>query len=196
VGELLSILGTFAFAISGFRLASLKGFDLFGVYIVGLVTAIAGGTLRDLLLNVKPFFMVDESYLYITGISLIIFAFFKDLINRLASTIFLFDAIGLGFFTIIGVEKGLLFGCSPFISVVLGVITGAFGGIVRDILINEEPLILKKDIYALASFLGGICYCALLTSALPGWVAQLSSSAVIVLARIISQRFHLQLPKI
>ncbi|MEA4851294.1 MAG: trimeric intracellular cation channel family protein [Paludibacter sp.] len=186
--------GTFAFAISGIRLASAKRFDWFGAYVVGLVTAIGGGTTRDILLDVKPFWMQQPSYLIITGIALLcVIAFGRQLI-RLNNTFFIFDAIGLGLFVVVGIERSIQAGFPFWVSIIMGMITGSVGGIMRDILINEVPLIFRKDIYALACVLGGIVFYVCSEFGLPSEITQILSATSVILMRIIAVRFHLGLP--
>ena len=155
---LCDYVGTFAFAISGIRLASAKKFDWFGAYVVGVVTAVGGGTIRDVLLNATPFWMMQLSYLVISGLALLFVLIFRKYVVRLNNTFFIFDAIGLGLFAVVGIAKTLEFGFPMWVAIVMGTITGAFGGMMRDILINEEPLIFRKDIYALACVFGGLIY--------------------------------------
>ena len=146
----LEMLGTLAFAISGIRLASAKRFDWFGAYVVGFTTAIGGGTLRDLMLSQTPFWMLDSVYLIVTAIALGIVILFGRYLIRLNNTFFIFDAVGLGLFTVVGIEKTLAADFPFWVAVIMGTMTGAAGGVLRDILINEEPLIFRKEIYALA----------------------------------------------
>ena len=186
--------GTFAFAISGIRLASAKRFDWFGAYVVGLVTAIGGGTTRDILLDVTPFWMQQPSYLIITGIALLcVIAFGRQLI-RLNNTFFIFDAIGLGLFVVVGIERSIQAGFPFWVSIIMGMITGSVGGIMRDILINEVPLIFRKDIFALACVLGGIVFYVCSEFGLPSEITQILSATSVILMRIIAVRFHLGLP--
>jgi len=186
--------GTFAFAISGIRLASAKRFDWFGAYVVGLVTAIGGGTARDLLLNVTPFWMQQPSYIIITGVALLsVIAFGKHLI-RLNNTFFIFDAIGLGLFVVVGIEKSIEAGFPFWVSIIMGMITGSVGGIIRDILINEVPLIFRKDIYALACVLGGVVFYVCSQIHLQTEITQILAAVSVILMRIIAVRFHLSLP--
>lgn len=153
--------GTFAFAISGIRLASAKQFDWFGAYVVGVVTAVGGGTIRDILLNATPFWMEQASYLIISALALLFVIIFRKYVISLNNTFFIFDAIGLGLFGVVGIEKALTFD-SDVGGHCDGDDYGAFGGMIRDILINEVPLIFRKDIYALACVFGGIIYYACL----------------------------------
>lgn len=152
---LLDLLGTFAFAISGIRLASGKQMDWFGAYIIGLVTAIGGGTLRDLLLDATPFWMLEGKYFLTTGVALIATLLFKDKLFKWGSTLFLFDTIGLGLFTIVGITKSIDAGLPFWVCIIMGTITGSVGGVIRDVLLNEVPLLFRKDIYALACVAGG-----------------------------------------
>ena len=117
---------------------------------MGVVTAVGGGTLRDVLLNSTPFWMQQPSYLIISALALLFVIIFRKHMITLNNTFFIFDAIGLGLFGMVGIEKALAFGFPMWVAIVMGTITGAFGGMTRDILINEEPLIFRKDIYALA----------------------------------------------
>ncbi|MDE7123252.1 MAG: TRIC cation channel family protein, partial [Alistipes sp.] len=158
VFSLIEILGTLAFAISGIRLASAKHFDWFGAYVVGFTTAIGGGTLRDLMLSLTPFWMLDSSYLVVTAFALGIVIVLGRYLIRLNNTFFIFDAFGLGLFTVVGIEKTLAAGFPLWVAIIMGTITGAAGGVLRDILINEEPLIFRKEIYALACVFGGVVF--------------------------------------
>lgn len=190
----LGFAGTFVFALSGIELASKKQLDWFGAYLVGLVTAVGGGTIRDVLLDVSPFWMQDGSYFTITGLALLASLLFKEKLFKWKGTLFLFDAIGLGLFTIIGISKSVEFGLPFLICIAMGVITGSIGGLIRDVLLNEVPLLLRKDIYALACVIGGLVYfwCLQLSISLP--ITELISSCVIIVIRVIVIRFHLQLP--
>ena len=146
---IIEIIGTVAFAISGIRLAAAKDFDWFGAYVVGLVTAIGGGTLRDILLDATPFWMGNPWYVSVTGLSLLYVILFRKLLVKLNSTFFFFDTIGLALFVVIGIQKTLLFDYPMWVAIIMGTITGALGGVIRDILINEEPLIFRKDVYVI-----------------------------------------------
>ena len=193
---LIDLLGTFTFAISGIRLASGKQIDWFGAYIIGLVTAIGGGTLRDLLLGTTPFWMLDGNYFFTTGIALIATLLFKDKLFKWGSTLFLFDTIGLGLFTIVGITKSMDAGLSFWICIVMGTITGSVGGVVRDVLLNEVPLLFRKDIYALACVAGGGVYffCSYLN--LHIGVTETIAALTVIIFRLIAVKFHLHLPQL
>ena len=150
--QILDFIGTFAFAISGIRLASAKRFDWFGAYVVGLATAIGGGTIRDVLLDVTPGWMTDPIYLICTGLALLWVICFGRWLIRLNNTFFIFDTIGLALFTVVGVGKSIALGYPFWVAIIMGSITGAAGGVIRDVFINEIPLIFRKEIYAMACF--------------------------------------------
>lgn len=193
---LLDVLGTFTFAISGIRIASGKQIDLFGAFIIGLVTAIGGGTIRDLLLGVTPFWMLDAKYFLTTGIALIATLLFKNKLFKLGVTLFLFDSIGLGLFTIVGITKSIDAGLPFWVCIVMGTITGSLGGVIRDVLLNEVPLILRKDIYALASVLGGVVYFACNHFNFPRGVTELTAALTVIAFRLIAVKFHFHLPQL
>ena len=192
--QILDFIGTFAFAISGIRLASAKRFDWFGAYVVGLATAIGGGTIRDVLLDVTPGWMTDPIYLICTGVALLWVICFGRWLIRLNNTFFIFDAIGLGLFGVVGIEKALAFGFPMWVAIVMGTITGAFGGMIRDILINEVPLIFRKDIYALACVFGGIIYYACLQMGIGPSLTQLIAATGIFVSRIVAVKYHISVP--
>lgn len=192
--SVIDYLGTFAFAISGIRLASAKRFDWFGAYVVGLVTAIGGGTTRDLLLNVTPFWMIQPSYLIVTGVALLFVIAFGKYIIRLKNTFFIFDTIGLGLFVVVGIDRTLECGFPFWVAVVMGMITGSVGGIIRDILINEVPLIFRKDIYALACVVGGLCYLICTKAGMLSEFTQVISAISVILTRVLAVKYHWGLP--
>lgn len=190
----IDLLGTFAFAISGIRLASGKQIDWFGAYIIGLVTAIGGGTTRDLLLDVTPFWMEDGKYFLTTGVALLATLLFKDKLFRWGNTLFLFDSIGLGLFTIVGISKSLEAGLPFWVCIAMGAITGTVGGVVRDVLLNEVPLLFRKDIYALACVAGGVIYFICRHFSLPAGLTELIAALTVILIRIVALKFHIHLP--
>src|SRR5574344_115501 len=192
--HILDFIGTFAFAISGIRMASSKNFDWFGAYVVGFVTAIGGGTLRDILLNVSPFWMQNPSYVFITAFALLFVILFRKQIVKLEYTIFTFDTIGLALFTVVGIERTLASGFHFWIAIIMGIMTGAVGGIIRDILINEVPLIFRKDIYALACIFGGIIYYICTLIDLPSEITQIISAASVILMRVLAVKYHWSVP--
>lgn len=191
---MLNLTGTFAFAISGIRLASGKQVDWFGAYLIGLATAIGGGTVRDLLLNVTPFWMLDSKYFLTTGVALLATLLFKEKILKWRNTLFMFDAIGLGLFTIVGISKSIEMNLPFWVCIVMGTITGSIGGVVRDVLLNEVPLLLRKDIYALACIAGGLVYFASLHFHLSINLTEFIAAFTVIFIRVIALKFHIHLP--
>ena len=192
--EIIEFLGTFAFAISGIRLASAKQFDWFGAFVIGLVTSVGGGTLRDLMLDVTPFWMVNPIYIICTALALLVVILYRKILIRLNYTFFTFDTIGLALFTVVGIEKTLQCGFPYWVAMVMGVVTGSVGGVTRDILINEIPLVFRKEIYALACFVGGLFYwlCDLLNA--PTEVCQIVTAFTVIVTRIIAVKYQISLP--
>ncbi|MCF0176150.1 MAG: trimeric intracellular cation channel family protein [Bacteroidales bacterium] len=186
--------GTLAFAISGIRLAAAKQFDLFGAYVVGLVTAVGGGSIRDLLLDVTPFWMTNPSYVLITAEALLFVVVFKKYVVYLNNTFFIFDAIGIGLFTVVGLERSMAAGFPWWVNVAMGGITGAAGGVLRDIFINEVPLIFRKDIYAMACLGGGLIYYMCHAFGLPSNITQVSAAVSVFTIRILAVHFKVSLP--
>ena len=192
--DIIEFLGSFAFDISGLRLTSAKKFDLFGAFVVGFVTAIGGGTLRDLLINTVPFWLESSVYLWATLLALIFVFIFHNQLIRLNNTFFIFDSIGLGLFVVVGVEKTLALGYDPWVAVIMGTITGSVGGMVRDVLINEIPLIFRKEIYALACVFGGVVFTALRSLETNKIVTEVTTAVVVILIRTLAVKFHWHLP--
>ena len=192
----LDYAGTLVFAISGALAAMNHRFDPFGVVILALVTAIGGGTLRDVMIGNTPVgWMIHVEYLLIIILGAMIAMIFRDKINYLRKTIFLFDAIGLSIFTITGVEIGLDAQLHPIVCVILGTLSAAFGGVVRDILINEVPLIFHKEIYASLSLFGGLAFLILVKLGTPNVISVPLISTLIVLFRVMAVRNNWVLPK-
>ena len=193
---LIDYIGTFAFAISGIRLASAKRFDWFGAYVVGFVTAVGGGTIRDLLLDVTPFWMLQSSYLIVTALALGFVILFGRYVIRLNNTFFIFDAIGLGLFAVVGIEKSITYGYPMWVGLIMGTLTGAAGGVLRDTLINEVPLIFRKEIYALACVFGGLVYYLCLYSGVTSTLTQIIGAVSVILIRILAVKYHISLPNL
>lgn len=191
----LDLVGAAAFAISGALAAMDRKLDLFGIIIVAFVTAIGGGTLRDILIGTTPVnWMSNLYYLYFVGAIIVLAIIFRNKLNQEKGALELFDAVGLGAFTIIGVELGLAEGLSPLISIILGTMTGTFGGVLRDILCNEIPVIFHKEIYATASLSGGLLYVLLYWLHVPFEVIHVSTTLLIICIRFLAIRFHISLP--
>lgn len=193
---MIEVLGTIAFAMSGSFAAMQKRLDPFGVIIIAFITSVGGGTVRDLLLDVPVFWMHDLRMCSIILITSIVSMIFKSLEKNFQVTLFIFDSFGLGLFTIIGVQKGLTAELHPLICIVLGTITGCFGGIIRDILLNRIPLIFRKEIYATACIIGGAVFLLLVKySNLSYTFVQVFTILLIVAIRSLAVKYHWQMPK-
>jgi uncharacterized membrane protein YeiH len=192
--DIIEILGTAAFAISGIRLAAAKRFDWFGAYVVGLVTAIGGGTLRDVLLDLPVFWMKSSVYLVVTFISLVAVIVFRQALVKGMRTLFIFDAIGLALFVVVGVQRTTEAGLPMWVAIVMGTITGSFGGIIRDILINEQPLFFRKDIYATACLAGGVVYWLLNMLHINDIVPQIACAVAVIGLRVAAVHYGWALP--
>lgn len=191
----LDILGTIAFAISGALSAMNRKLDLFGIFIIGFVTSIGGGTLRDVLIGNTPVsWMQNTSILYIISTVVLLAIIFRNKLDYLKQSLFLFDTIGLGICTIIGVEKGISISLQPIICIALGTMTGCFGGVIRDILCNEIPVIFRKEIYATASIAGGICFLLLYHYRINLDLIYIITIGLIIIIRIIVVRLKISLP--
>ena len=191
---IIEIIGTVAAAISGIRLAATKNFDWFGAYTVGLVTAIGGGTLRDVLLDIPVFWMQTWWYLGVTALSLATVILFRSILVSQDRMLFIFDSLGLALFCVIGIQKTLAIDYPMWVAAVMGIITGAFGGVIRDILINEEPLVFRKDIYATACQDGTVVYCAVMEWGGSPVLQQACCALTIIGLRVLTLRYNLSLP--
>ena len=191
---IIEFIGTFAFAISGVRLSSTKQFDIFGAWIVGMATAIGGGTIRDLMLGVNPFWMTNGSYFVCCALAVLAVGMFGKYIIHHNYTWFIFDTIGLALFNVVGLEKALTFGHPYWVAITMGAVTGAGGGIIRDVLMNDVPLIFRSEIYALACVAGGLAYVACIELGLSVEISALLSAFSVILIRILAVKFHWQLP--
>lgn len=188
---LLDIIGTMAFAMSGALTAINKKLDPFGVFIIAFVTAVGGGTLRDTLIGRTPVgWMRDLNYVYFICIGFLLALAFRKKLDKLRTSLFLFDTIGLGVFTLIGLEKGLNFGLHPIICIALGTMTACFGGVIRDILCNEVPVIFRKQIYATICIFGGMVFFALKLLNLDNDILYLITSLVIIIIRLLAVKYR------
>lgn len=192
--DVIEFAGTFAFAISGIRLASAKNFDLFGAFVIGFVTAVGGGTARDLMLGLTPFWMINPIYIICCALAVFVVVIYRTILVRLNYTFFTFDTIGLALFTVVGIEKTLDCGFPYWVAMVMGTVTGSVGGMIRDVLIVEIPLVFRKEIYALACFIGGFFYWVCDICGLPGEINQLVAAGVVIVVRVISVKYQIGLP--
>jgi len=191
----LDLIGTFVFAISGTLSAANKKLDLFGAFFTGFITAIGGGTLRDLILGNFPVAWVsDLNYLLVITLGVIATFLFKGMIMQLKRTLFLFDTIGIGVFTIIGIEKAISLSIHPILAVIMGLFSAVMGGVIRDTLCNDIPLIFRKEIYAVACILGGLLFLFLKYLEIDPTVNLFVTVICIIVFRLICIRYKLSLP--
>ena len=192
---IIEILGTLAFGVSGVRLAAKKHFDWFGAYTLGVITAIGGGTVRDVLLDIPVFWMQTWLYLAVTGVAFLIVLAFTRVLTSDSKSLFMFDAVGLTLFVITGIEKTLAIGYPMWVAIIMGMITGSFGSILRDVLLNEEPLFFRKDIYATACLAGGALYWMTAVFGGPVWLQQSLCVLAILVLRWGALRYGWHLPE-
>lgn len=194
---LVDILGVVSFAISGVLVAMRKKFDAFGVLIIAFVASVGGGTLRDLLLGFPIAWMRNMTYISVVIATVILAIIFRRKLSYFRRSLFLFDTIGIGLYTVVGVEKGIDANFPPIICIAMGTLTACFGGVIRDLLCGETPTIFKtKEIYATACILGGSVYFILLETALFKEFIFFIAGAVVIVARTLGVVFNLQLPSI
>ena len=191
----IDIVGTMVFAISGALAGRDKKLDLFGIAAVGFITAIGGGTVRDVLLGSTPVgWMNDLIYLIMIASGVIISMFFSRAVLKLRRTFFMFDTVGIAVFTVLGLQKALTLGVHPAIAIMMGMVSAVFGGVIRDIVCNEIPLIFRQEIYALTCIAGGIVYVCLDLLGL-GQVPNVTiTSTFIVLFRVLAVKYQWKLP--
>jgi uncharacterized membrane protein YeiH len=192
--KVIELLGTFAFAISGIRHAAAKHFDWFGGYVCGIAVAIGGGTIRDVILDVPIFWMTTPIYMICTAVALLTVACFGKWMEPLKNAWFVFDTLGLALFTIAGLQRSLDAGQQFWVAIIMGCITGAAGGVIRDVLLNNEPIIFQKEIYAIASVLGGMAYWGGVELGIPVGITAIISFVVTCLIRFLAVRYHISLP--
>ncbi|NRB48361.1 MAG: trimeric intracellular cation channel family protein [Saprospiraceae bacterium] len=187
--------GTFVFAISGALTAIQRKLDIFGSSVIALVTALGGGTIRDILIGRQPVgWLLDNNYLLIIAAGIAVSYVFGQGVQKLRRTLFLFDTIGIGLYTILGLERTLGLGLSMPIAVIMGTVSAVFGGVIRDVLCNEVPLIFRKEIYATACIAGGILYLALSALNIGRDTAMLITVFFIIILRTLAVKYKWHLP--
>lgn len=194
--RVIEFIGTFAFAISGIRLAASKQYDWFGGFVCGIAVAIGGGTIRDVMLGVRPFWMLSPIYLICTLFAQAVVIIFHKYLKRLDNTWFLFDTLGLALFNIAGLQKTLDCGFPFWVAIIMGCITGAAGGVIRDVLLNVEPVIFRKEIYAIACVIGGLAYWGLSKMGVSLYITVVVSFIVVCAIRFLAVKYHISLPKL
>ena len=194
---ILELVGTYFFAISGVIATEDKEQNWFGAAFTGFITAIGGGSLRDIILGSYPLVWVgDVFFLYAIILGVFTTFIFYQFVVKLRKTMLFFDMLGIAFFTILGVEKALNVGVSPEIAAMMGVFTAVMGGVIRDTLTNATPIIFRKEIYATACLIGAICYLVIDNFDVSRNVNLLLSSGLIILIRMLAIKFEITLPKL
>jgi len=191
---IIDLIGVLVFSISGAMAAEDKKIDIFGATFTGFVTAIGGGSLRDVFLNTRPAWVDDGNYLLAILVGVIIAIITHKSLGKLRRTLFMFDAIGISFFTIVGLQKSLAADSSAIAAVVLGMFSAVMGGVTRDTLMNETPLIFRREIYATACLSGAILFIVLANLGMSENTNAFISASVIFIIRIVSVRYKLSLP--
>ena len=194
---LLDMIGIVACAVAGTLLAQHKGFDIAGCILVAMVNAIGGGTLRDMALDRHPlFWMTDLNYVLVITITSLSIQMFFHLYPKIDNMLNLFDAIGLAAFSVIGFKVALNQGLSPVIAVMMGVWTAILGGLLRDIICHELPLLLQREIYISASIAGSLTYLVLAYYGINPSLNEFIMLGVIFAVRMLALRFDWHLPSI
>lgn len=191
----LELVGTYFFAISGALAIQNKDQDLFGVGFMGFITAIGGGSLRDILIDSYPLVWIENvNFLYAIFAGLITTFLFFNHMTKLRKTLFLFDTLGIAFFTVLGVEKCLNLGFRPEVAAIMGMFSAVMGGVIRDTLTNEIPILFRKEVYASACLAGAVLYLSLDYFGVVRNTNLLVSIALIIIIRLVAVRFKLNLP--
>lgn len=193
---ILDLAGTFVFAISGTLTAAEKRLDLLGAAVIGFITAVGGGTVRDLLLDIHPIaWMQDENYLWVILAGVVCTILFKSGVLKLKRTLFLFDTIGIAVFTVLGLSRALIAGVDPVFAVMMGTISAVFGGVIRDTLCNDIPLIFRPtELYATVCLSGGCVFLGLQYMGLSLPLIYTITILFIITLRILSIKFDFKLP--
>lgn len=194
VMKIIEVLGTFTFVVSGIRQASAKHFDWFGGFVCGIAVAIGGGTVRDVMLGVTPFWMTSSLYMSCAVLALLFTVVFSRSLKKLDNAWFVFDTLGLGLFTVAGIQKTLECGHPFWVSIIMGCITGSAGGVMRDVFLNNIPVIFQKEVYATACVAGGFIYWGLaLLNLSVTWMAAITF-VVVCSIRFLAVKYHITFP--
>lgn len=194
VMRIIEVLGTFTFVVSGIRQASAKHFDWFGGFVCGIAVAIGGGTIRDVMLGVTPFWMTSSLYMSCAVLALLFTVVFSRSLKKLDNAWFVFDTLGLGLFTVAGIQKTLECGHPFWVAIIMGCITGSAGGVMRDVFLNNIPVIFQKEVYATACVAGGFIYWGLaLLNISVTWMAAITF-VVVCSIRFLAVKYHITFP--
>lgn len=194
VMKIIEVLGTFTFVVSGIRQASAKHFDWFGGFVCGIAVAIGGGTIRDVMLGVTPFWMTSSLYMSCAVLALLFTIVFSRSLKKLDNAWFVFDTLGLGLFTVAGIQKTLECGHPFWVAIIMGCITGSAGGVMRDVFLNNIPVIFQKEVYATACVAGGFIYWGLaLLNISVTWMAAITF-VVVCSIRFLAVKYHITFP--
>lgn len=194
VMKIIEVLGTFTFVVSGIRQASAKHFDWFGGFVCGIAVAIGGGTIRDVMLGVTPFWMTSSLYMSCAVLALLFTVVFSRSLKKLDNAWFVFDTLGLGLFTVAGIQKTLECGHPFWVAIIMGCITGSAGGVMRDVFLNNIPVIFQKEVYATACVAGGFLYWGLaLLNLSVTWMAAITF-VVVCAIRFLAVKYHITFP--
>ena len=194
VMKIIEVLGTFTFVVSGIRQASAKHFDWFGGFVCGIAVAIGGGTVRDVMLGVTPFWMTSSLYMSCAVLALLFTVVFSRSLKKLDNAWFVFDTLGLGLFTVAGIQKTLECRHPFWVAIIMGCITGSAGGVMRDVFLNNIPVIFQKEIYATACVAGGFIYWGLaLLNLSVTWMAAITF-VVVCSIRFLAVKYHITFP--
>ena len=194
--RVIEFIGTFAFALSGIRLAASKHYDWLGGFVCGIAVALGGGTIRDVMLGIRPFWLLSPIYMICTLFAQCVVIVCHHYLRRLDTTWFLFDTLGLALFNIAGIQKTLECGFPFWVAIIMGCITGAAGGVIRDVLLNEEPVIFRREIYAMACVVGGLTYWLLSWLQVSLYITVIATFAIVCAIRFLAVRYHISLPKL
>jgi uncharacterized membrane protein YeiH len=193
---MIDIFGVVAFSISGVLSSLRKRMDAFGILIIAFVTSVGGGTLRDVLLGLPVMWMQDMTYVYVIIVTSVLAVIFRKKLSYLRKSLFLFDTLGIGLYTVVGVEKGISQELPAIICVALGTMSACFGGVIRDILCNDIPQIFRNQIYATACILGGLSYFVFLKLNFPESLIFFISGLVVIIVRLSAVIFKISLPSV
>ncbi|MBI5325821.1 MAG: trimeric intracellular cation channel family protein [Ignavibacteriae bacterium] len=192
---IISLISTFLFASSASIMAIRKQLDIVGIFFVSFLAGIGGGTFRDLILGTYPITWVKHPYhLLIIIVAVGLTLLFRENVLKPSKAFFTFDSLGLGAATVLGIQKAVNADINPLMAVLFGVISACFGGVIRDVLCNEIPLVFRKELYATASIIGGLFFISVIYAGMEEYTASIISVLLVFLIRIVSVRFNLTMP--